>query len=155
MLARKLGVSPEYLETGSELRDVDQRELRLADAELRLRIGGETEGAREAFNVLLQESTDAGDLGSAARARVGLGLTAAQSSDNANAAAQLQEAIDSGELTTLDRPTSTRSSAGRTPRSARTNARSRCSSRASRRSSARTPRTSRPTSVSRDTSARP
>jgi transcriptional regulator with XRE-family HTH domain len=104
MLARKLGVSPEYLETGSELRDVDQRELQLADAELRLRIGGETEEAREAFRALLQESTDAGDLGSAARARVGLGLAAAQDSDNATAAAQLQEAIDSGDLTTLDRP---------------------------------------------------
>src|SRR4051812_49826619 len=37
-LARKLNVSPEYLETGSDLRDVDQRELRLADAELELRL---------------------------------------------------------------------------------------------------------------------
>src|SRR5437588_12596065 len=36
-LARKLGVSVEYLETGSDLRDVDQRELRLADPELELR----------------------------------------------------------------------------------------------------------------------
>lgn len=33
-LAPKLGVSPEYLETGSELRDVDARELRLAGTEL-------------------------------------------------------------------------------------------------------------------------
>src|SRR5437763_4351727 len=41
VLARKLHVSPEYLETGSELRDVDNRELRLADAELALRLGGE------------------------------------------------------------------------------------------------------------------
>ena len=41
VLARKLRVSPEYLETGSELRDVDNRELRLADAELALRLGGD------------------------------------------------------------------------------------------------------------------
>ena len=33
-LARKLGVSPEYLETGSEIGPADERELRLADAEL-------------------------------------------------------------------------------------------------------------------------
>src|ERR687898_833913 len=52
-LARKLSVSAEYLETGSELRDVDERELQLADAELRLRIGGEAEGAREAFARIL------------------------------------------------------------------------------------------------------
>src|SRR3954462_7067544 len=42
-LARKLNVSPEYLETGSDLRDVDQRELRLADAELELRLGQSVE----------------------------------------------------------------------------------------------------------------
>ena len=38
MLARKLGVSADYLETGSEIRDVDERELRIADAELALRL---------------------------------------------------------------------------------------------------------------------
>src|SRR4051794_41777804 len=32
VLARKLRVSPEYLETGSELRDVDNRALRLPGA---------------------------------------------------------------------------------------------------------------------------
>src|SRR5438876_3791714 len=37
-LAQKLGVSVEYLETGRDIRDVDDRELRLADAELELRL---------------------------------------------------------------------------------------------------------------------
>src|SRR3954465_12273009 len=37
-LARKLGVSAEYLETGSPMSDTDVRELRLADAELTLRL---------------------------------------------------------------------------------------------------------------------
>src|SRR5205809_4201165 len=37
MLAKKLGVSVEYLETGQDLRDSEQRELRLLDAELELR----------------------------------------------------------------------------------------------------------------------
>src|SRR5918911_3408087 len=39
MLARKLGVSVEYLETGRDVRDTDDRELRIADAELQLRLG--------------------------------------------------------------------------------------------------------------------
>src|SRR6059058_526304 len=37
-LAAKLGVTPEYLETGTDIRDVDARELRLLDAELALRL---------------------------------------------------------------------------------------------------------------------
>src|ERR1051325_11990450 len=38
MLAAKLGVSVEYLETGRDIRDTDARELELADAELELRL---------------------------------------------------------------------------------------------------------------------
>ena len=38
MLAKKLGVTPGYLETGSDLDDAAARELRLADVELRLRL---------------------------------------------------------------------------------------------------------------------
>ena len=41
MLAKKLGVSADYLETGSEIRDTDERELRIADAELELRLADE------------------------------------------------------------------------------------------------------------------
>src|ERR1700748_2551924 len=40
MLARKLGVTAEYLETGSEVASTDARELRLTDIELRLRLEG-------------------------------------------------------------------------------------------------------------------
>src|SRR5438034_1815659 len=47
MLARKLGVSVEYLETGSDLRDVEQRELRLADAELELRLSDDPAAAEQ------------------------------------------------------------------------------------------------------------
>src|SRR3954470_5174717 len=53
-LARKLGVSAEYLETGSEMHDFERRELRLADAELRLRLGGESEPAADDFEALLR-----------------------------------------------------------------------------------------------------
>src|ERR687886_2794303 len=47
MLARKLGVSPEYLETGSEIRDTERRELELSDAELQLRLGNDPASAEE------------------------------------------------------------------------------------------------------------
>src|SRR3954469_1509696 len=57
-LARKLGVSAEFLETGSEIHDFERRELRLAEAELRLRLGGEVELAEHEFESLLRESTD-------------------------------------------------------------------------------------------------
>src|ERR671931_2188439 len=40
-LASKLGVSPDYLETGADLRGEEARELQIADAELELRIGGD------------------------------------------------------------------------------------------------------------------
>src|SRR5256712_7384233 len=42
MLARKLGVTADYLETGSEIRDTEERELRIADAELELRLADDT-----------------------------------------------------------------------------------------------------------------
>src|SRR5438876_10923324 len=38
-LARRLGVAAEYLETGSEVRDADRRELLVSQAELELRLG--------------------------------------------------------------------------------------------------------------------
>src|SRR5919205_3498084 len=55
-LARKLGVSVEYLETGRDIRDVDERELRLADAELQLRLGDETEKAERELSAVLDEA---------------------------------------------------------------------------------------------------
>src|SRR5437870_7371633 len=44
-LSQKLGVSVEYLETGRDIRDVDDRELRLADAELELRLADDIASA--------------------------------------------------------------------------------------------------------------
>src|SRR5213083_3267472 len=52
MLARKLGVSADYLETGSEIRDTDERELRIADAELELRLAGNSEQAEGRLSTL-------------------------------------------------------------------------------------------------------
>src|SRR5438128_12422983 len=44
MLAAKLGVSVEYLETGRDIRETDARELQLADPELELRLNDDTAG---------------------------------------------------------------------------------------------------------------
>src|SRR2546425_13024501 len=44
-LSQKLGVRVEYLETGRDIREVDDRELRLADAERELRPADGTPGA--------------------------------------------------------------------------------------------------------------
>src|SRR5256714_11784350 len=70
MLARKLGVSVEYLETGRDIRDEDERELRLADAELELRLEEDTSGAERKLEEILADANAAGDLASASRARV-------------------------------------------------------------------------------------
>jgi tetratricopeptide (TPR) repeat protein len=94
-LARKLSVSPEYLETGSDLRAVDERELRLADAELELRLDKNTPGTEEALGELLDEALSAGDPGGALRARVALGLAAANAGQNAEAIERLEPAIES------------------------------------------------------------
>src|SRR2546423_12735436 len=68
MLARKLGVSVEYLETGRDLRDTDARELKLADAELELRLANETTEAERKLNEILEDAANAGDTGAVVRA---------------------------------------------------------------------------------------
>jgi tetratricopeptide (TPR) repeat protein len=103
-LARKLGVSAEYLETGSEIHDSERRELRLADAELRLRLGGEVEHAEAEFESLLAEAAEAGDALSISRARIGLGLLAYDRGENARAAELLEGAVESGVVSPAARP---------------------------------------------------
>src|SRR5215469_13466809 len=60
MLAKKLGVTPEYLETGSELDASELRELRLADQELRLRLEGNADAA--AVQAVLIDAESAADV---------------------------------------------------------------------------------------------
>ncbi len=103
-LAGKLGVSAEYLETGSDVRAVDDRELRLADAELELRLADDPTRAEEALKDVLDESLEAGDPIAAARARAGLGLVAAQTGRNAEAVDRLEQAIETTRLSPSVRP---------------------------------------------------
>jgi tetratricopeptide (TPR) repeat protein len=103
-LARKLGVSVEYLETGSDLRDVDERELRLADAELELRLADDPEKAKSSVRRILDDAVSAGDTAGALRAQVALGLADARAGDNTAAVERLEPAIGSGLLSPSRRP---------------------------------------------------
>src|SRR5437764_5907935 len=97
-LAPKLGVSVEYLETGSELREQEDRELRLADAELALRLAGASLDVEQELQALLGESEAVGDRQSAALARVALGFGASVRGEPGEAVALLGRAVGSGWL---------------------------------------------------------
>jgi tetratricopeptide (TPR) repeat protein len=103
MLARKLGVSPDYLETGRDLRDSDQRELQLTDLELRLRLG-EDSGVTEALRALLADAEAAGDGPIVARTRIILGFAAARSGRDVEAVELLEAAIEDGHANPVERP---------------------------------------------------
>jgi transcriptional regulator with XRE-family HTH domain len=92
-LAQKLGVSVEYLETGREIRDIDDRELRLADAELELRLADDFSAAEGKLEKVLAEALAAGDTVSAVRARVALGLASAQRGNHLEAVERLEAAV--------------------------------------------------------------
>jgi tetratricopeptide (TPR) repeat protein len=104
MLAPKLGVSVEYLETGSDLRDVDEREFRLVDAELQLRLEDDPAAAERTLLGILDEAITAGDLASATRARLALGLSASRRGEYGEAIARFEEALQSGLVTAELRP---------------------------------------------------
>ena len=93
-LSQKLGVTVEYLETGRDIREVDDRELRLADAELELRLSEDFSEAERNLEAILQEATTAGDVSSATRARVALGLAAAQRGEHLAAVERLEAALN-------------------------------------------------------------
>jgi tetratricopeptide (TPR) repeat protein len=92
-LSQKLGVSVEYLETGRDMRDVDDRELRLADAELELRLTQDVSAAEDKLRAILEESIAAGDTISAMRGRIALGLVSAQRGNHLEAVERLEAAL--------------------------------------------------------------
>lgn len=104
VIARKLGVSLEYLETGSAISAGEERELRLAEAELRLRLGEDLQGAEQALTQLHTEAREAGDLDQAARALVGLGLAAAHTGRHGEAVTQLEQCLESSLVSPLSHP---------------------------------------------------
>jgi transcriptional regulator with XRE-family HTH domain len=103
-LARKLGVSAEYLETGRELRAEEERELRLADAEVSLRLEDEPETAAAQFERVLTEAEGVGDLTAATRARIGLGLAALRRGDYLRAVRELEAVTQSAQISPRSEP---------------------------------------------------
>lgn len=104
MLARKLGVSADYLETGSELRDTDERELKIADAELELRLAEHPDEAEAKLAILRDDAVDAGDTVAAARANIALGLAAASSGRTAATIERLEAGLAGFQLSPSVRP---------------------------------------------------
>src|SRR5215217_1504638 len=56
VIAKALGVSAEYLETGIEHPDLDARDLRLSEAELELRLAEDLGKTEQKFKALLREA---------------------------------------------------------------------------------------------------
>jgi transcriptional regulator with XRE-family HTH domain len=101
-LAKKLGVTPEFLETGSELDASELRELRIAEQELSLRIEGEADTA--ALRELLADADANADVAAATRARIALGFDAAGRGDHAHTIVLLSEVVDTELVTPVSRP---------------------------------------------------
>jgi transcriptional regulator with XRE-family HTH domain len=91
-LARKLDVAPTYLETGREIDEGQERELRLADAELTLRLGDPVE-AEARLHELAHAAAEAGDPAMAARAQLALALAADERGEHAAAVSLFEQAF--------------------------------------------------------------
>jgi tetratricopeptide (TPR) repeat protein len=104
MLAKKLGVSADYLETGSEIRDTDERELRIADAELELRLADQPGEAEQKLEQLRDSALAAGDAVAASRANIALGLAAAAGGRNADAIDRLESGLELSPVSPSGRP---------------------------------------------------
>jgi transcriptional regulator with XRE-family HTH domain len=79
ILAGRLDVDPGYIETGDPVDEAAKRELRLADAELELRLGQDETRAEAELDALMREK--ANDI-TGVRARAALGLLAGRRADH-------------------------------------------------------------------------
>src|SRR5881628_1017848 len=102
--AARLGVSAEYLETGSEFGGSRERELGLIDAELQLRIAEDPGASTSTLKRVLEQAVAVGDLEAATRARIGLAMSAAHEARYSDAARLLEHATELGAVTPVDRP---------------------------------------------------
>jgi transcriptional regulator with XRE-family HTH domain len=92
-LATKLGISADYLETGSDLDPEAARELKLADLELAIRLGAAAD-TEAPLRDLIAEADAAGDRTSALRARVALAALAHDRGEYATAVALFETALE-------------------------------------------------------------
>ena len=101
-LAAKLGVSAEYLETGSDLAPAGERELKLTDLELAVRLGN-AEGAQRPLEAVLADAVAAGDHDAALRARVALAILAREAGDFRRMVTLLEDAVEGEPFAPLER----------------------------------------------------
>jgi transcriptional regulator with XRE-family HTH domain len=92
-LAAKLDVTPDYLETGSDIDSGEERELRISDAELALRLGDE-QAAEASLGELLEEAVRAGDVANANRARLALAFVHYERADYVFAIRLFEQALE-------------------------------------------------------------
>ena len=92
-LASRLGVDVEYLESGRAIPAAKERGLRLADAELELRLNHDLDRADSVLRDLLSEGANDG---LEPRIRSALGAVAARRGDYPEAIRQLEAVIESG-----------------------------------------------------------
>jgi tetratricopeptide (TPR) repeat protein len=95
VLAHRLGVSPEYLESGVDIAPGEALELRLTDAELRLRLGDHSIEARHTLQAVLKEAQRTGQGEITTRAQVALGLASLAAGNQREAAHYLSVAVAS------------------------------------------------------------
>ena len=104
ILARKLRVPVEYLETGDAVPGAVSRDLRLGDAELALRLQSGDAEIVDTFRTLLSEAHEESDDAAILRARIGLGLALAGKGEYREAATHLENATGSPAVTPQARP---------------------------------------------------
>jgi len=92
-IARKLGVSIEYLEHGIDVTTREELELSLADLELRIRLEPDTESVERDIEALIPRAQREGELDIVAKARAALGMAAASSGRLADAIRELEAAV--------------------------------------------------------------
>jgi transcriptional regulator with XRE-family HTH domain/Flp pilus assembly protein TadD len=95
VLARRLGVTPEYLESGVDIAPGEALELRLTDAELRLRLGDHSIEARHTLEAVLKEAQRTGQSEIATHAQIALGLASLAAGNQREAARYLSVAVAS------------------------------------------------------------
>jgi transcriptional regulator with XRE-family HTH domain len=94
MLAKKLNVSVEYLETGRDLRESEDREMRLGDAELAIRFSEDTREVEQQLAELRDEALAAGDGLNAARAEAVRGLAAVRRGNHLDAVERIERSLE-------------------------------------------------------------
>jgi transcriptional regulator with XRE-family HTH domain len=101
-LAVKLNVSADYLERGSDLDPEAERELRLSDLELAIRLG-EWDDIDAPLQAALDEAISAGDRAATLRGRVALATLAQERREHTRAAELLEAALKDEPFAPIDR----------------------------------------------------